>query len=157
VTDVVVLIAIVLNALQAGTYYTWASGVMPGLARTGDRTFVDAIQEMNRAIVNPVFMLSFLGAPAISVVGAILVGGDARWWAVAGATLSLATIVITFAGNIPLNNAIDAAGDPDEIADLGAVRRAFEPGWVRLNAVRAITSTGATACFAWAALASPWT
>jgi hypothetical protein len=50
VVDVVLLVAIVLNALQARTYYTWASGVMPGLARTGDRTFVEAIQQMNRAI-----------------------------------------------------------------------------------------------------------
>ncbi len=153
-TDAVVLIAIVLNALQAGTYYTWASGVMPGLARTGDRTFVDAIQQINRAIVNPVFMLSFLGAPAVSVVAAIVVDGDARWWAVGSAVLALATIVLTFGGNIPLNNAIDRAGEPDEIADLGSVRRAFEPGWVRLNAIRAVTSTLATAGFAWAALAS---
>ncbi len=151
-TDGVVLIAIVLNALQAGTYYTWASGVMPGLARVGDRTFVDAIQEMNRAIVNPVFMLSFLGAPVVSVVAVVVVGGDARGWAVAAAVLAVATIVITFAGNIPLNNAIDRAGDPDEVADLGAVRRAFEPGWVRFNAVRAVTSTLATAGFGWAAL-----
>jgi uncharacterized membrane protein len=116
---------------------------------------VDAIQEMNRAIVNPVFMLSFLGAPAISVVAAVLVGGDARWWAVAAAALAVATIVITFGGNIPLNNAIDTAGDPDEIADLSAVRRAFEPGWVRLNAVRAVASTLATAGFGWAALVGP--
>ena len=152
VTDVVVLLAIVLNALQAGTYYTWASGVMPGLARVGDRTFVDAIQEMNRAIVNPVFMLSFLGAPAASVVAVVLVDGTARWWAVVAGVLSLATIVVTFAGNIPLNNRIDTAGRPDEVADLAAVRRAFEPGWVRLNAVRAVTSTLATAGFGWAAL-----
>jgi uncharacterized membrane protein len=98
VTDLVVLIAIVLNALQAGTYYTWASGVMPGLARTDDRTFVDAVQEMNRAIVNPVFMRTFLGAPAVSVVAAVLVDGAARWWTVAGTVLSLATILITFGG-----------------------------------------------------------
>jgi uncharacterized membrane protein len=87
------------------------------------------------------------------VVAAIVVGGDARWWAAAAAVLSLATLVITFGGNIPLNNAIDTAGDPDEIADLSAVRRAFEPGWVRLNAVRAVTSTLATAGIGWAALA----
>lgn len=152
VTDVVVLLAIVLNALQAGTYYTWASGVMPGLARTDDRTFVHAIQEMNRAIVNPVFMLSFLGAPAAGVVAAVVGDSDARWWAVGAAALALATVAITVGGNVPLNNGIDRAGEPDAIADVGAVRRAFEPGWVRLNAVRAVTSTLATVCLAWAAL-----
>ncbi len=58
--------AIVLGGLQAGTYYTWASGVLPGLARVDDRTFVHAMQQMNVAIVNPVFLLSFLGAPALA-------------------------------------------------------------------------------------------
>lgn len=151
--DVVLLVAIVLNALQAGTFYTWASGVMPGLARTGDRTFVEAIQQMNRAIINPVFMLSFLGAPVAGVVAVIATQDDVRWWSLAAGALSLATVVVTFAGNIRLNNGIDTAGEPDAIADLGAVRGAFEPRWVRLNAVRAVTSTGATAGFAWAALA----
>jgi len=61
--------------------------------------------------------------------------------------------VVTFAGNIPLNNALDGAGDPDRVTDLGAVRRAFESRWVRLNTLRAATSTLATAGLAWAALA----
>jgi uncharacterized membrane protein len=59
----ILLIAAVLAGLQAGTYYTWASGVMPGLARTDDHTFVHVTQQMSVAIVNPAFMLSFLGAP----------------------------------------------------------------------------------------------
>ena len=63
-TEVVIVLAVLANGLQAGTYYTWATGVMPGLGRTDDRTFVHAMQEMNVAIVNPVFLLSFLGAPA---------------------------------------------------------------------------------------------
>ena len=48
--------AIVAAGLQAGTYYTWASGVMPGLARVDDRTSWHAMQQMNIAIVNPVFL-----------------------------------------------------------------------------------------------------
>ena len=35
-------------------------------------------------------------------------------------------VIITLAVNVPLNDAIKAAGDPDRIADLGAVRRAFD-------------------------------
>ena len=70
----VLLIAAVLAGLQAGTYYTWATGVMPGLARTDDRTFVHATQQMSIAIVNPAFMLSFLGAPLFAV--AAIVGAE---------------------------------------------------------------------------------
>ena len=36
------VVATVVAGLQAGTYFTWATGVMPGLARVDDRTFVHA-------------------------------------------------------------------------------------------------------------------
>nr|BFE81336.1 hypothetical protein GCM10020093_039370 [Planobispora longispora] len=60
------------------------------------------------------------------------------------------TFVVTAAVNVPLNNAIDAAGDPAAIADPAAVRAAFETRWVRWNVVRAVSSTAALACLAWA-------
>ncbi|WP_209021876.1 anthrone oxygenase family protein [Nocardioides sp. 503] len=127
--------------LQAGTYYTWASGVMPGLARVDDQTFVHAVQEMNVAIVNPVFMASFLGAPVLAVAAALAVDAPVRPWALAAAGLALATFVITVAGNVPLNDALAETG----------VRADFETAWVRLNALRAVTSTASLACLAWAA------
>ena len=141
--------------LQAGTYYTWATGVMPGLARVDDRTFVHAMQQMNIAIVNPVFMLTFLGAPALALVAIASTDGLGRRWVIAGAALAVATVVITAAGNIPLNDALDAAGPVDKIADLGAVRDAFESSWVRLNVARALTSTASLGCLVWAALSRP--
>ena len=147
----VLLAAAVLAGLQAGTYYTWASGVMPGLARTDDRTFVHAMQQMNVAIVNPVFLLSFLGAPVLAGAAIWAGGPAARPWAIAGAALALGTIVITFAGNIPLNDALDAAGPVSRITDLAAVRADFEGLWVKLNVARTLTSVGAMACLVWAA------
>jgi len=150
----VLLAAAVLAGLQAGTYYTWASGVMPGLARTDDRTFVEAMQQMNVAIVNPVFMLSFLGAPALAGAAIWAGGPSARPWAIAGAALALGTVVITVAGNIPLNDALDAAGPVAQITNLAAVRADFEGLWVRLNVARTLTSAGAMACLVWAALRS---
>jgi uncharacterized membrane protein len=151
-TDIVLLLAVVTAGLQAGTYYTWASGVMPGLARAEDRSFVDTMQRINVAIVNPVFVASFLGAPVLAIAAAVLVDPDARWWALAGAVLAVGTLVITAAGNIPLNNRLDAAGPLEQIPDLAAVRTGFERAWVRLNLARTLTSLGALACLAWAAL-----
>ena len=138
--------------LQAGTYYTWASGVMPGLARVDDRTFVHAMQQMNIAIVNPVFLATFLGAPALAAVGVAVSGGPARPWAIAALVLAIGTVAITGGGNIPLNNAIDAAGDIDTIPDLAAVRADFETAWVRWNIARCFTSAGALGCLLVAAL-----
>jgi uncharacterized membrane protein len=144
--------AIVLGALQAGTYYAWASGVMPGLGRVDDRTFVHAMQQMNVAIVNPVFLTSFLGAPAAAALSAVAVGGAARSWAIAGAGLAVTTVVITGALNVPLNNALDAAGPVDSIRDLAAVRSDFESAWRRWNVLRTLTSTASVAALAVAAL-----
>ena len=138
--------------LQAGTYYTWASGVMPGLARVDDRTFVHAMQQMNTAIVNPVFLATFLGAPVLAAAGVAVSGGSARPWAVTALVLAMGTIAITAGGNIPLNNALEAAGDVDRIRDLAAVRSNFESAWVRWNVARSLTSAGALGCLLVAAL-----
>lgn len=143
------LLAAIASGLQAGLYYGFTVGVMPGLARGGHPTFVTAMQQINVAIVNPGFLVTFLGAPVLAALAAALQlgrGGPALAWAVAGLLLALATLIITFVFNIPLNNALDAAGDTDP----ASARTAFESGWVTWNAVRALTSTLAMACLAWA-------
>jgi uncharacterized membrane protein len=61
------------------------------------------------------------------------------------------TFVITVTINVPVNDEIKAAGDPDRIADLGAVRARFnESSWTRWNLIRVLTSTTAFGCLAWA-------
>jgi uncharacterized membrane protein len=63
--------------------------------------------------------------------------------------------VVTVAVHVPLNDAIKAAGDPGRIADLAAVRERFdEARWVGWNLVRALVTTGAFACLAWALVVS---
>ncbi len=150
----VLLVAALTAGLQAGTYFTWATGVMPGLARVDDRTFVHAMQQMNIAIVNPVFLATFLGAPLLAGAAIAVAGPQARPWAIAATVLAVGTLVITFAGNIPLNDALEAAGPVDKIKDLAAVRADFESLWVKLNIARTLTSAGALGALAMAALRS---
>jgi len=137
----VLLAATVTAGLQAGAYYTWACGVMPGLARTDDHTFTSSMNHINVAIVNPVFMLSFLGAPALAAAAVAATTGNARTWAIAGLVCALGTVAVTALGNVPLNDALAAGGS----------RADFETAWVRWNVVRTVTSTGALACLAWTA------
>ena len=60
-------------------------------------------------------------------------------------------MIITFAVNVPLNDALKAAGDPDRIADLGAVRDHFnEARWAAFNLVRTLLSAGAFVSLMWA-------
>jgi uncharacterized membrane protein len=149
------LLAVLTNGLMAGVFGLYAHTVMPGLARTDDRTFVGAFQAMDRAILNPLFLATFLGAFLLTALAATLsVAAGTRAplpWLLAALGLYLVVLVITFRVNVPLNDAIKAAGDPDHIADLAGVRRRFgEARWSRWNTVRAVASTAAFACLAWA-------
>jgi uncharacterized membrane protein len=150
---VTLIVSIVMVGLIAGLFFAYACSVMPGLARADDRTLVVTMQRINRAIINPVFMIPFLGGLLVTGLAVVLHIGDDRRvlpWAVAAFVLHLAVIVVTRRVNIPLNNALDAAGDPDRVADLAAVRRAFEATWVRWNVVRALASAASFGCLTWA-------
>jgi uncharacterized membrane protein len=142
----VALLAATLTAgLMAGVYGIFALAIMPGLRATDDRTFVAAFQAIDRAIVNPLFMLWFFGPLLFAGVAAVLVGGDVLPWIAAALVLSLAVVVITFAVHLPLNDAIKAAATGPE------ARGPFnEARWVAWNLVRAVLSTTAFGCLAWA-------
>jgi uncharacterized membrane protein len=147
------LAATLLTGAMTGVFGIYANAIMPGLRTTDDRTFVGAFQAMDRAIINPLFMLAFLGALVLAGVAAGLNAGERSvlWWVAAAFVLYLVVVVITLAVNVPLNDALKAAGDPDRIADLGAVRDQFnEARWVAWNIVRAVLSAAAFACLAWA-------
>jgi uncharacterized membrane protein len=65
--------------------------------------------------------------------------------------LYVVTVVVTVAVNVPRNDALKAAGDVDDIADLTAARSAFdEARWVRWNLLRVVTTTTAFGSLAWA-------
>jgi uncharacterized membrane protein len=71
----------------------------------------------------------------------------ARPWAIGALVLVLATIVVTAAVNVPLNDKLaDSTGSP------AALRAAFENSWVAWNIVRSVLSlagfvSSATALF----------
>ena len=56
------LAATVTTGLMAGVFGLYAHTIMRGLGTTDDRTFVGAFQAIDRAIINPLFMLTFFGA-----------------------------------------------------------------------------------------------
>ncbi|MBR8745107.1 anthrone oxygenase family protein [Nocardiopsis sp. MG754419] len=146
------VLAVVLTGLFAGLFLTFSIAVMPGLARAGDRAMVESMQWINRAILNPVFALVFVGAP-VAVLGTVVLffaagAYTAVLWSGVGLAALVAVLAITFAVNVPRNNALDAAGPVERTGDVAAVRAAFEPVWVRWNHVRTLLSVAALVCCA---------
>ena len=147
------LAATITMGLITGAFALYAHTIMPGLKSTDDRTFIGAFQALDRAIINPWFMAGgFIGALVFTVAAAAANLHQAAFpWIVAAAVLYLFAFVATMAVNVPLNDALKAAGDPAHIGDLAQVRQQFhEARWAAWNLARTITSTSAFVCLAWA-------
>lgn len=145
------------TGLTAGLFAAFAYAVMPGLARTDDRTLVLAMRRINESILNGWFAVCFGGALLFALLAAALhLGAERRAvlpWIVAGLLLYLVVLGVTAVVNVPLNNVLAGAGDVDDATDLASLRARFEVTWVRANVVRAVASTGAFGLLAWGLLA----
>lgn len=145
--------ALMVMALVAGLNYTFAVVVMPNLAGVGDRTFVEITQRFNE---NPMFPISFTLALLITILAVVLQAclarGAAVRWSIAALVLYVIVLAITGGAHIPLNEEINAAGDPNTIANLAQVRERFEGPWVTWNIVRTVFCTAAIAALARAVL-----
>ncbi|WP_239092322.1 anthrone oxygenase family protein [Streptomyces sp. SID14478] len=140
--------ATVAMGLIAGAFYVFSCAVMPALARSDDRTYIEVMQNINEVIQNPVFFLSFIGA--------LLLTGFAAWrvrrqrallvWVLAALVVYVVAFLITSGVNVPMNDALADAGDPARIADPARVRDDFEDPWVAWNAVRAVLCTVSLGC-----------
>ncbi len=156
--DLLLGTSIIGTGLVAGLLYGWAVSVIPGTTRVGDHTYVATMQDVNRAIINPAFLVPFMGVPLALGAAAILHlrTGDIRrgsLLAAATGTYLVGVLGVTIRGNVPLNEALDdfdlsaAAGD-----DLAERRRTYERPWNRFHRVR--TAAGVISlCLAAAAAA----
>ncbi|WP_043673880.1 anthrone oxygenase family protein [Clavibacter michiganensis] len=154
VADAALVVAITVNGVLAGLYLAFAVAVSPGLRRVDARTHVRSIVAVNRAILNPVFLGLFLGAPVSALASLVLPRGSAGTHPSAGtAALACAVLalVVTVAVNVPLNRALERAEIGDD-AQVAAVRERFARRWDRANAVRTSASFAATLLLACVAM-----
>lgn len=145
--------ATVTTAMVAGLLFTFAHSVMPGLGTLDDRGFLGAFRRIDAAISNPWMMLTFLGSPALTSASLLLhlhLHGlnEPVPWLVVALVLVVATVIITRAIHLPLNDAVQAAAPA--FLDGADLRSRFESRWVRWNVVRTVTSTGSLAALSWA-------
>lgn len=125
--------------LIGGVFFAFSTFVMPALARLPPAQGVAAMQSINVTVINAPFMLAFLGTAAGSAL--LIVLSVPRWhhpgriYFLAGGILYLAgTIAVTFAFNIPRNDAL-AAVAPDS-ASAASLWPRFLAGWNTWNHVR---------------------
>ncbi len=139
------VITILFTGLTAGLCFTWTNAVTPGIGELDDLGFLQSFQEMNRAIINPVFIAVFFGP----FIGHLLTPylkyqhADAALWIyiVAAALFILGVVLVTMIGNVPLNEILDKTDLRNtSVEDLRALRQKFEMPWRQWHLVRTISS-----------------
>jgi uncharacterized membrane protein len=140
------LAAILGSGLMAGLFFAFSFAVMGALARIQPAEGIAAMQSINRVILNPVFLLVFMGTAAACAL--VLLSAPWRWqepgalWLLLGAaSYIIGTFVVTIVFNVPLNNAL-AAVEPASTEGARVWAR-YLSEWVAWNHVRTATSFAA--------------
>ncbi|BAN01988.1 anthrone oxygenase family protein [Ilumatobacter coccineus] len=150
--------SVVTTGLMAGLFFGWAVSVIPGTKQVDDHTYVETMQSINRAIINPGFVVPFVATPLVLGAAAFAqarVGNiRAAWWLGSATVLyTVGLIGVTGVGNIPLNDALDRFSlDATDRAALAERRRTYESPWNRWHALRTAAAVAALGCASIAAL-----
>lgn len=101
-----IVVALVGAGVVTGLLFAFSNFVLAALTRMPDRHAMFAMQRINETIINPIFLLFFLGTP-LACVGTIVTSGSAgpaQAPLVIGALLYLVgPLGITVLRNVPLN------------------------------------------------------
>jgi uncharacterized membrane protein len=141
--NIILLATAITTALIAGLFYSYSCSVNPGLGRLPNKEYLSAMQSINRAILNQVFFLSFMGTLLLLPVCTFLYRGQPAF-----IFLLLASLVyifgvfgVTMVGNVPLNNSLDAFDlKGSSVQSIAEFRIKFEIPWNRLHTIRTIGS-----------------
>jgi uncharacterized membrane protein len=131
--SIILIAAITATALIAGLFYAYICSVNIGLGRLPDREYLAAMQNINSAILNPLFFLSFMGTLILIPLSA--------WLNYEQSLYIIGVFGVTMLGNVPLNDML--AGADLKIAtasNIARLRLSFEQPWLMWHNVRTIAS-----------------
>ena len=139
------ILATFLTGLTAGLCFTWTNAVTTGIGRLNNLGYLQAFQQMNRAIINPLFMIVFFGPFIVHFINIILFRNSSSTVIVmltmVAALYFLGVVLMTIFGNVPLNEVLDKTDlAKASMEDLQALRDRFEVKWNRMHLIRTITS-----------------
>ena len=112
IKSIIMLGAVVLTGLSAGLFYAWSVSVIPGTRKVVDLTYLETMQSINRAILNPAVFVVFLGSLLFLGVATIYEFHSNKWvfgfLLASSITYLFGTIGVTGLGNVPLNDQLEA-------------------------------------------------
>ena len=136
--------------LLAGLYFAFSAFIMTALGRIGQAAGIAAMNAINVAIVQSLFLPIFLATTAASAVLAI---ASLFRWGEPGAMAMLAggvlyvlgMFVVTMIFNVPLNSGLAAVDPASQVA--ASLWGRYLTDWTLWNHVRTVASTATSALF----------
>lgn len=131
------------SGLMAGVFYAFSVIVMRALKRVSPAVGIEVMQVINVVVINPWFMIIFLGSAlgsAVLTVVALLGKGETEpiLTIIGGLLYLVGTFLVTMIFNVPRNNALDAA-IPDSIQGAQLWER-YLSEWTVWNTVRSVAA-----------------
>jgi len=144
--ELILVLATLLCALIAGFVFAFATVVMPGIGKLGDREYIRAFQVIAGVIQagQPVFGLAWLGSAAALLISAVMstvqLDGMTRVVAIVAALVYAFGVQLpTFKINAPMNNKLQSLDvDTMDVAALASARSDFEDRWLKWNTIRTV-------------------
>ena len=137
------------SGLIGGVFYAFSTFVMKALARLPAREAVAAMNAINVAVINPLFLGVFLGTAvlcAAAAVAAILRPETGAAWALTGSLLYVAgSFLVTMSFNVPLNNLLARITPEDPRLEDHWAR--YRSRWTAWNHLRTAASLAAAVAF----------
>lgn len=142
---IVLVLGLLFTGLTAGLCFTWSNAITPGLGRLDDLSFLKSFQAMNRAIINPRFLIVFFGPVVLLFLNSYLhrkADATAFWLFLSAAVLFFIGIgLVTVFKNVPLNTILEnSVLENLSSTDVKHLRETFESPWNFWHMIRTITS-----------------
>jgi len=143
IIDLTLITTAIFTALMAGFFFSYSVSVSSGLAKLGNKEFLNAMQHINREVQNPIFFTSFFGALILLSVACFLNHNKPYFMFLLIATFFylLGVLLVTVFVNVPLNNKLGLF-DISSSTEITAkqMRNAFEKRWNFWNNIRTVSS-----------------
>jgi uncharacterized membrane protein len=145
------LFSIIGCGLIAGVFFAFSTFVMSALARLPSTQSITAMQSINIAVINPLFMTVFLGTAAACVL--LLVSSLSKWhqpgiaYLIIGSLLYIVgTFSVTIIFNVPLNETLAKVEPGSTVGE--NIWATYLVNWTFWNHIRTLAAAGATALIA---------
>ena len=134
------------SGLIGGVFCAFSTFVMKALGRLPPAEGMAAMQAINVAVINPIFLGVFMGTALFAVVPLMWWERPGAAWVAAGSALYVVgTLLATMVFNVPLNNALAAIMPTDPGAE--RLWATYQKRWTMWNHVRTAASLAAMGAF----------